>query len=76
MRYQFPTLLAAVGAAVLIFGFFCLNYTKAGTIERHREFSDRHSLPQPSGSIFYGGVLAVAAGAGAVGYTLGVRSSR
>ena len=74
MRNGVRWMIAMVGAALLVFGFFCLNYTKAGTVDRHTEFAIRHGLPQPSRSIFYGGVLAVAVGAGAVGYTLGAGS--
>src|SRR5262245_37915039 len=67
MRYG----LMIAGAALLVFGFFCLNYTKAGTVERHTAFAVEHGLPQPSPPIFYGGVLAVAFGGGAIGYGVG-----
>jgi hypothetical protein len=71
MRSGLRTLLIVSGLAVLVFGYFCLNYTRAGNIEQHTAFAIRHGLPQPSRTIFYGGVFAVAAGAGAIGYALG-----
>jgi hypothetical protein len=71
MGNGFRMLLGIVGTALLVFGFFCLNYTKAGTEERHKEFASRHGLPPPSRAIFYGGALMLAVGAGAVGYAAG-----
>jgi hypothetical protein len=65
-----------VGMATLLFGFFCLNYTKLGTVDRHTAFAADHRLPPPSRPIFYGGVVAVAIGAGAIGYAIGARSFR
>jgi hypothetical protein len=64
-----------VAVAVLIFGSFCLNYTKLDP-ERHTAFAAKHGLPPPSRPIFYGGVLAVALGAGAIGYAIGARAAR
>jgi hypothetical protein len=75
MYYVLRKLVPLVAVAMLIFGFFCLNYTKLDT-ERHTAFAAEHGLPPPSPPIFYGGVLAVAVGAGAVGYAIGVRSCR
>ena len=71
MRASIRILLIVCGLAVLVFGYFCLNYTRAGNIEQHTAFAIRHGLPQPSRTIFYGGVLAVAAGAGAIGFAIG-----
>jgi hypothetical protein len=68
-----PILIVA-GFALAIFGAFCLNYTKAWTLERHMAFAENHGLPEPSRTIFYGGILGVAAGAGAVGYGLAATS--
>ena len=70
MRLALRPILIIAGLALAIFGAFCLNYTKAWTIERHMAFAAANSLPPPSRTIFYGGILGVAAGAGAVGYGL------
>jgi hypothetical protein len=59
------------GTVLLVFGFFCLNYTKADTIQRHRVFAARHNLPPPSRPIFYGGAVGVAVGAGMIGFAIG-----
>jgi len=61
------------GLLLLVFGLLCLNYTKADSLERHREAARVHGLPPPSASILYGGVLAVILGAGSIGYAIGVR---
>jgi hypothetical protein len=55
------------GLVVLVFGFFCLNYTKGDGIEHHREVARERGLPQPGPAIFYLGVAAMALGAAAVG---------
>jgi hypothetical protein len=64
-----------LGLLVLVFGLLCLNYTKADGLERHRESAARLNLPPPEPPIFYGGVAAVAVGAGMIGYACG-RSGR
>ncbi|HZN32395.1 MAG TPA: hypothetical protein VFB80_01200 [Pirellulaceae bacterium] len=60
-----------VGAVLLVFGFFCLNYTKADTEQRHKVFAARNNLPPPSRPIFYGGALSLALGAGLIGFAVG-----
>jgi len=73
MRARTP--LTIIGLAVLLFGFFCLNYTK-GHNEQHFAFAAAHHLPPPSEPIFFGGILALAAGAAAVGYAIGTQPRR
>jgi hypothetical protein len=60
-----------VAAFLLVFGLFCLNYTKADSVEHHTEFALSHNLPLPSRTILYGGVLCVVLGSGAIGYEIG-----
>jgi hypothetical protein len=62
---------AAAGLVVLAFGLGCLNYTRAEGLEHHRAVAARHGLPPPGPSIFFGGVTAVAAGAGLFGFAIG-----
>jgi hypothetical protein len=61
---------------LLAFGLACLNYTKAETLEHHREVARQHDWPPPGPAILYGGVAAVVAGAGAVGFALGRATGR
>jgi hypothetical protein len=68
-------MLGLLGFFVLVFGLLCLNYTKADGLERHREVARRHGLPEPGNGILYGGVLAVVAGAGTVGFAVGRRAA-
>jgi hypothetical protein len=58
----------AAGICLLLFGLACLNFTKASALERHREFSRRHNLPQPGNSMMWGGAAAIALGSALVGY--------
>jgi hypothetical protein len=67
-------LLILAGLLLAIFGAFCLNYTKAFTLDRHLAFAAANNLPPPSGTIFYTGILGVAVGAGAVGYAVAGRA--
>ncbi len=60
-----------VGAALLVFGLACLNYTKAEGREHHQEVAARYGLPGPSKAIQYGGLTAIVGGAGAIGYGIG-----
>jgi hypothetical protein len=75
MQKSFRTLLTIAAVALAIFGFFCLNYTK-GHNEQHNAFAAAHNLPPPSQPIFFGGVLALATGAGTIGYTIGTRGKQ
>jgi hypothetical protein len=68
-----PILIIA-GFGLAVFGAFCLNYTKAWTLDRHMAFAAANNLPPPSRTIFYGGILGVAAGGGVVGYALAATS--
>ena len=57
------TIVAGLGLAV--FGFFCWNYTKPGTLEHHQEWAAESGLPAPTdeiawvglGAMFVAGVL-------------------
>ena len=60
---------------LLLFGLACLNYTKAGGLEHHREFAAQHHLPPPSEPILYGGVLSTVVGAALVGFRFGAARS-
>jgi hypothetical protein len=75
MRKLIRPIVFALGAVLLIFGYFCLNYTR-GVSERHVEFAERHQLPRPSKSIFFAGILLVATGAAAIGYRIGRDDAR
>jgi hypothetical protein len=66
-------LLGLTGVGLLVFGLFCLNYTKADGLEHHRAVAHQHGLPEPGPPILYGGVAAIILGAGVVGYMLGRR---
>jgi hypothetical protein len=68
-------LIGLTGFLLLVFGFFCLNYTKGDGIEHHREVAREKGLPQPGPGIFYLGVASVGLGAGGVGYAIGTRPS-
>ena len=61
------------GAAVLLFGLLCLNYTRADGLEHHRQQALRYNLPAPSPAIFRIGVTTAVAGAGLLGYGIGLR---
>ena len=64
-------ILRLVGAAMLVFGLGCLNYTKAGSLERHIAAAKAHNWPPPSRTIAYLGMLLAPLGAGLVGYSFG-----
>jgi hypothetical protein len=66
-------LLGAAGAAVLLFGWGCLNYTNAWGLDHHREAARQYGLPEPSGPIHRGGMAATAAGAALLGFAVGRR---
>jgi hypothetical protein len=74
-RVHRPILILA-GLALAIIGALCLNYTKAWTLDHHVAFAASHNLLPPSRPIFYSGILAVAAGSGAIGYALAAASAR
>jgi hypothetical protein len=67
-------LLAVVGAAGMLFGLGCLNYTNAWGLEHHQGFARQHDLPEPSSAIHRGGMVATAAGAGLLGFAAGRRN--
>jgi hypothetical protein len=69
-------LLGLAGGLLLLFGLGCLNYTKADGLEHHQEVARRYNLPPPSGTILYGGVLAVVLGSGLLGFVVGRSSGR
>ena len=61
------------GAVVLLFGLGCLNYTKAHSLEHHRQQALRYNLLEPSPAIFRIGVATTAFGAGPLGFGIGSR---
>ena len=64
------------GAAVLLFGLLCLNYTRADGLEHHQQQALRYHLLAPSPGIFRIGVVTTVAGAGLLGYGIGSRRKR
>ena len=66
-------LVGVVGVLAVVFGFFCLNYTKGDGIEHHREVARERGLPEPGRAIFSLGVASMAVGAGAAGFAIGRR---
>lgn len=74
MSWRDRLIFGFAGVLLLIFGLACLNYTKADGLEHHKEVARLHGLPPPSNGILYGGVAAVVAGAGTVGYSVGRRA--
>ena len=71
MKRSMRWLLALGGAALVVFGLLCLNYTKAGDWERHTQSAAKLGLPPPSEPILFGGAAAIALGAAAVGFVCG-----
>jgi hypothetical protein len=71
--HRWLTILA--GAALLLFGLGCLNYTKAHSLEHHQQQSLRYNLPQPGPMIFRIGVATTAVGAGLLGFGIGAKRS-
>ncbi len=61
------------GTFVLIFGLACLNYTKVGSLERHRTVAEERGWPSPSPTIAYSGMALTASGAALVGWSVGRR---
>ena len=66
-------LIVLAGMVTIVFGLLCLNYTKASGLERHRAFAQRYQLPEPGNRILWSGALAISAGSGLIGYSLGSR---
>jgi hypothetical protein len=66
-------LLGVVGAAVMVFGLLCLNYTNAWGLEHHQGVALQHNLPQPSPLILRIGMASAAVGAGLLGFAIGRR---
>ena len=64
-------LAGAAGALMLLFGVLCLNYTKMGSAERHREVALRRGWPEPSRGIVYLGMLFAPLGGGLIGFVVG-----
>lgn len=65
--------LGLIAVLVLAFGLGCLNYTRHEGFEHHRQWAAEKSLPEPGPTIFKAGVVALALGAGLLGFTLGRR---
>jgi len=65
--------LAMTGAAVLLLGLGCLNYTLAETREHHLEAAARIGLPPPGVAIQRLGMATTTVGAGVLGFAIGCR---
>jgi hypothetical protein len=59
------------GVLLLVFGLGCLNYTKIGGVEHHREVAQQHGWPAPNVAIAHVGMLSAPLGAGAIGFVAG-----
>ncbi len=68
-------LVLAAGVAGLLFGFLCLNYTKAFGVDNHYTWAAQTGMPAPSGKIYFLGVGLTALSAGAIGFVLGRRKA-
>jgi len=66
-------LVGLAGVLMLLFGLGCLNYTKMGSAERHRQIAQRRGWPEPSRGIVYLGMLFASLGGGIVGFAIGRR---
>jgi len=76
MRFRLRTLLMVfAGILLILFGFGCLNYTKADGLQHHIEFAQTHGLPKPGEHILLVGVASLLAGAGLIGYSIGSHTS-
>lgn len=66
-------LLILAGVILVLFGWRCLNYTKAWGLEHHTAFAERHGLSRPSERILYAGAASLLIGGGLIGYSIGSR---
>ena len=64
-------LLILSGVILALFGWRCLNYTKAWGLEHHTAFAERHGLPRPSEQIMYAGAVSLLVGGLLIGYSVG-----
>ena len=72
MRRSMRWLGSVMGAALVVFGLLCLNYTKASDWERHTQSAAKLGLPPPSEPILFGGAAAIALGAASIGFVCGL----
>jgi hypothetical protein len=66
-------LLILAGVFLLLFGWRCLNYTKASGWEHHTAFAEQHGLPRPSERILWSGATSLLVGGLLIGYAIGSR---
>lgn len=66
--------LGLAAAAVLIFGLFCLNYTKPSNLQDHTAMAKENGLPPPSTNIHHMGMGLTAMGGIALGFAIGRRT--
>lgn len=62
---------AVLSTLLLLFGLACLNYTKVAGLEYRRAWAERHELPPPGRTIYYGGLACVVIGSGLLGFLFG-----
>jgi len=67
-------LFVGVGLFLMVFGYFCQNYTKAEGLEHHQRVAAEHGLPPPGPGIFHLGQVALLGGGVLAGFALGRRS--
>ena len=60
-----------LGSLTLVFGLGCLNYTKPGDSERHRQFAEKSGMPAPGVGIAHLGMLLTPLGGGLIGFIFG-----
>lgn len=65
--------IAGIGGVLLVFGYTCLNYTKAWTIEHHQAWALEHGAPAPGPAIHWCGFASAALGGLALGLSLALR---
>lgn len=58
--------LAVLGLLLVVFGAFCLNYTRKSSWEHHVEWAAEKGLPGPSNAIRLAGYAALVLGVGVV----------
>ena len=55
-------LLILVGLLLVALGAGCLNYSKAETLDHHREWAQERGMPPPSATVMWTGAGALAGG--------------
>ena len=62
----------AIGMLLLVFGFFCTNFTKPDAVQYHQEWAAENDMPGPTNVVSWAGFNAAAAGAFLIGFSFAV----